>query len=412
MAEYKDREHFIPLRKSDLVELLCRDKQLPVQDREPFRQFCLLVSSVFHFEYLKQLEELKDAYAPFDPDTDTRELKPMSAEERDKDKDQLFARFTSLMERANFKHLTRQEIEAFLQAVSSDWGLNMQVDLGMFERLEVFSRGDVMGTRTRRRWQNLWRLEEIKVPLYQRLVLIIKLKPNVRIDRDINTSAVFLKVFKDFPKMDVDMLLPGAKVRLSRLDKALIVYPLITGLGLLGLKIGHDIWEAFQGSAGEGKLTALVWALAGGLAGYGYKSYYSYSVKKQNYNLRLTKSLYYRGLDNNKGVLMRLLDEAEEQECRETFLAYYCLWRFAPPQGWTSEQLDDYVEIYLEHNANLKVDFEIGDALAKLERLKIVYKSGDAYRAVPIDKALEMLDWTWDNYFKYNNPEPEEAPIP
>jgi hypothetical protein len=413
MAEYKDREHFIPLRKSDLVELLCRDKQLPVQERDPFRQFCTLVSAVFHFEYLKQLEDLKDAYAPFDPDADTRELNPkMAPEEKQKSQDQLFEKFIALMERANFKHLTRQEIETFLQAVSSEWGLNMQVDLGMFDRLEVFARGDVTGTRSRRSWRTLWTLDEIKVPLYQRLVLIIKLKPNVRIDRDVDTSAVFLKVFKDFPKMDVDMLLPGARVKLSRLDKALIIYPLLTGLALLGYKIGQDIWSAFQGTAEQGKLTALVWALAGGLAGYGYKSYYSYSVKKQNYNLRLTKSLYYRGLDNNKGVLMRLLDEAEEQECRETFLAYYCLWRSAPPQGWTSEQLDDYVELYLEQNANLKVDFEIGDALAKLERLKIVYKSGDAYRAVPLDKALEMLDWTWDNYFKYANPEPEVPPIP
>jgi hypothetical protein len=63
MAEYQDREHYIPLRKSDLTQLLCSDKDLPFQEREPFRQFCKLVSSVFHFEYLQQLEDLKDAYA-------------------------------------------------------------------------------------------------------------------------------------------------------------------------------------------------------------------------------------------------------------------------------------------------------------------------------------------------------------
>ena len=61
MAEYKDREHFIPLRKSDLIELLCADKQLSFEEREPFRQFCRLVSSVFHFEYLQQLEEKQKA---------------------------------------------------------------------------------------------------------------------------------------------------------------------------------------------------------------------------------------------------------------------------------------------------------------------------------------------------------------
>ena len=89
----------------------------------------------------------------------------------------------------------------------------------------------------------------------------------------------------------------------------------------------------------------------------------------------------------------------------------FCLWRFAPPQGWTAEQLDDYVELYLEQQANLKVDFEISDALAKLERLRLVEKTEGLYRARPIHKSLEMLDWTWDNYFKYNSPEMEEPPL-
>ena len=39
--------------------------------------------------------------------------------------------------------------------------------------------------------------------------------------------------------------------------------------------------------------------------------------------------------------------------------------------------------------------------------------------SVPLDpllydyavKLLEALDWTWDNYFKFNNPEPEAPPL-
>ena len=64
MAEYEDREHYIPLRKSDLVELLCHDKQVPRAEVADFRQFCTLISAVFHFEYLERLERLKDAFAP------------------------------------------------------------------------------------------------------------------------------------------------------------------------------------------------------------------------------------------------------------------------------------------------------------------------------------------------------------
>ncbi|HZY90162.1 MAG TPA: hypothetical protein VFE78_35400, partial [Gemmataceae bacterium] len=185
MAEYKDREHFIPLRKSDLVTLLCKDKQLPAQEREPFRQFCLLVSSVFHFEYLKQLEELKDAYAAFDPDADTRAQTPQAPEQRLKSMDELFGKFTALMERANFKHLTREEIEKALQVMATEAGVRTHVDLSQFERLEVFVRGDVTGTRHRRSWRRLWRKEEYKVPLYQRFALIVKLRPHRHFDKDV-----------------------------------------------------------------------------------------------------------------------------------------------------------------------------------------------------------------------------------
>ncbi len=132
------------------------------------------------------------------------------------------------------------------------------------------------------------------------------------------------------------------------------------------------------------------------LGGFSYRQYASYQTTKQAYHLMLTESLYYQNLDNNVGVLTRLMDEAEEQECREVLLGYYCLWKYGPPQGWTSEQLDDYVEMFLEGTVNLKVDFEIGDALDKLEKLHLVEKTGDHYRAVPLEKAVAALESHWD----------------
>lgn len=408
MAEYADREHFIPLRKSDLVELLLKDKALAPQEREPFGQFCKLASCVFHYEYLGELEALKDAYAPFDPDADTTPLTPLSPDEKGKRREQLFEAFGRLLERGNFLHLTREQVEKAIREHGERIGLETDVDLGMFERLEVYVRGDTKMKRTRRVWRNAWLKEEFDVPIFQRLVVIVKLRPHRRLDKEINTDVIYLKIFKNIPKSNQDMLLPGARPRLTKLDRWMIIGPLAAGIGLALYNVGHSIWEA---GAGAVTSVGVMWGLAAAVGGYGYKSYHSYQVKKQDYNLRLTKSLYYQNLDNNTGVLMRLLDEAEEQECRETFLAYFCLWKYAPPQGWTAPLLDDYVELYLEGNAKLQVDFEIGDALAKLERLKLVKKDGDFYRAVPLEKALEMLDYTWDNYFKYNNPEPETPPV-
>jgi hypothetical protein len=413
MAEYLDREHFIPLRKNDLIELLVCDKQLPADKREPFRQFCRLVAATFHFEYLAKLEELKDAYAPFDPDADTKAARPLYPEERKEREDKVFAAFAALMERANFKRLQRQEIERALRQKPSDWGLHMDLNLNsVFERVEVYVRGDVVREHSRRTWRTLGRLEKYAVPTYQRLALILKLRKSRRLDPNLDTNHLYFKVFKDVPKADVDMQLPGARPCMTRLDRALVLWPLFLGLVLL---LYHFFTQILGQDFSKFQVSALASVASLGLAIpcfiSAYRSFHTYHTKRQKYVLQLVRSLYFKAVGSNAAALMRLFDEAEEQECRETYLAYFCLWRHAPPQGWTPAQLDDYVEMYLEGSAGLKVDFEIGNALAKLERMRIVRKDGDSYHAVPLGRALEMLDWTWDNYFKYNNPEPETPPV-
>src|SRR3954447_7217502 len=103
MAEYKDREHYIPVRKSELVGLLCNDQALGDADRETFRRFCMLISAIFHLEYHRHLETLKDVYADFDPDSVTRQVQPPSPETRSQRMSDLFQRFDALLQRANFE---------------------------------------------------------------------------------------------------------------------------------------------------------------------------------------------------------------------------------------------------------------------------------------------------------------------
>src|SRR4051812_32978319 len=131
MAEYQDREHYIPLRKSDLVALLCANAGLAAGAAESFRQLCDLLSATFHFEYHKLLEELKDAYAPFDPDAVTRPVRPATAADRGELLDNLYRRLGFLMERANFKHLSREQLVEATRH-TSDWGLPMDVDFDLF----------------------------------------------------------------------------------------------------------------------------------------------------------------------------------------------------------------------------------------------------------------------------------------
>ena len=142
-------------------------------------------------------------------------------------------------------------------------------------------------------------------------------------------TRVHFKIFKEVPKADVDMLLPGGRPRITPRGPRLILWPLLFGVGLL-------LYQATPGPAivGPGALASLATlSLAAGFCVYAYRSYHSYRTKRQAYILQLVRSLYFKALDSNTGVLMRLFDEAEEQECRETYLAYFCLWRCAPPQA-------------------------------------------------------------------------------
>ena len=124
-----------------------------------------------------------------------------------------------------------------------------------------------------------------------------------------------------------------------------------------------------------------VMGLVGGTIGYGVRSFYGYLRTKEKYQLNLTESLYYQNLDNNAGVMFRLIDEAEQQEHREALLGYFFLWRQAGQSGLTAGELDGAIEAYLSEQVGRPIDFEVADALAKLERLRLVA----ACRSTPLD---------------------------
>lgn len=75
-------EHFIPIRKSDLVRMLQNDPLLELHEREAFSHFCKLLEATLHHQFHQHLEELKDAYAPFDPDAEPKPREVLTLEQR------------------------------------------------------------------------------------------------------------------------------------------------------------------------------------------------------------------------------------------------------------------------------------------------------------------------------------------
>jgi hypothetical protein len=395
-------DHFIPLRRSELVQLLADDPDLIPDDADLFRQFARLIVATCRCEYTLLLEKLKASYTPFDADSDVRPLTKFNEEERQQRLIDLLADFAWLMERANYQHLNRDDITPILHT-RSEWGLMVDVDFHIFERLAIFTRGDTVERRPLRKLRRFLKQEEVDVPVWQRLVMIMKLRKHPRLSRRIDTERVYLQLFKNIPKLDINMLLPGARVRMTRFDRSKVGFPMISGLGMALYNIAQDFATLAMQLASHPSL--LMWGLATGGVTYGTKSWFSYLTTRQRYNLNLTQVLYFQNLDTNAGVLMHVLEEAQEQECREVLLAYFFLWRLAGSDGWTAETLRQCIEEELNKRVELTVHLEVQDALGKLKRLHLVEQSGDRYRAAPIRQVIEVLHTLWNGYMKTKPPD-------
>lgn len=395
-------EHFIPIRKADLVRMLSNDPALELHEREAFTHFCKLVEATLHHEFHQHLEELKDAYAPFDPDADPKPREVLTLEQREGHAQRLFDRLERLLQKANFRKLSPDELQYSLNT-HNESGVEVQANLAIFDRLEIYIRGDVIGKKAFRNWSRFGRLQEVEICTYQRLALMFRLKPGAASNQPVDPAAVVLKLFKNIPKSDIEMLLPGTQVRMTLVDQGKIWLPTLSGIGITLFKI-------IQGAAAvafaslHGAIAFL--ALLSGVFGYGLRSFYGYLNTRDRYHLNLTRSLYFQNLDSNAGVMHRLLDEAEEQEFREVVLAWWLL-RQSGFAAVTSEHLDRAAEAWLQEKLGLAVDFEVSDALAKLQRMGLCREiPGGKYRAVDLEASLVALDRAWDAQFEFNNSVP------
>jgi hypothetical protein len=436
----ESRATFIPLRHSDLVLDLIERFDIVDEPREQLIAMSSRLLRIFHAEHLSQLLQLEEIYSPLDPDSQAIELKDYSDEARDQLTEKLFDRVSGLLFSAHYKRLDRKDLERAIE-MASQWGVRLAVNFDLYDRLEIFARGYHVIEVQRRRWRNFFRLETIELPEFERLIMAFRLKPEAvqenkqpeqndngkrnrrkeitdRISRMLagndgdamDAEHVYLKTFKNIPETDLEILLPGSKVRLSMLDRGKILLP--TAMALFKMSRFFALFTTifvvgFAVSKFDDILALLV--VSGAIIGYFVKSVLSYFRTKQKYQFGLTKSLYLKNLGNNSGVLYRILNEAEEQELLETVLGYTILWHkqreteasgqdFA---GLTSDEMDRDVEAYLSDLTKMDIDFEIFDSLGKLARLGLAnVDSSGRWTAIPIDTAQQSLDESWSRLFQ------------
>lgn len=418
-------ENFVPLHTTDVVEYLAQHPSLASSDRSRFRELAAMILSLLHHLYRQRHEHLTYIYAPLDPDRDRMLMTVPTPEYRDRLAEDLFRQLPEVLARANYHRLSQTEIEQAMKAASR-WGVRMRINFAALDHLEVYGRGNVIGQRMIRNWKNFLRVESISVPLYQRVVVVFRTNAKLK-SPQFDSRRVYLRMFKNVPQQDVDMLLPSIDIQMTWLDHSRIVVPSLYAAGI-------TLWRFLRNVLlltlfGVFKTAAMV-VLGLFAIGFGIKSMLTYRTHtKRRHMLNMTQSLYYQNLDNNMGVLLKLLEEGEQQEACEAILAYFAATFLLSPGiaverheeepsdssdccagnaavGSTTHpaislaDIDHACEALLLEATQLNVDFDVESTARNLSQLGIMSASGDNWQTIPLAQALQKLDRTWDDWFK------------
>jgi hypothetical protein len=398
---------FIPFRKRDVVEMCLAEGSLSAVEQMQFRDVCQLLQSVFHFDFHRILENLKDTYAPLNPDRDTRKIAAFGSDQQSEFVDHL----QTLLNNANYERLTDDDVaQAFEEA--SLFKLKLDIDFNDFAEVLLFTRGESQRQTLDNGFLGRMR-RSVSFTNYDRVVIYIRFSENMPINPlGFRPGSIMLKMFQNVPKADMEILFPNTRVGMRLIDKLIIGVPALVGgalvlttkvgasLLLLGTVIGYYIGlHSQQVHINEAVVIGLA-ASVGALGSFIWKQFVNFKNRKLTFMQTLTQSLYFKNLDNNSGVFHRLLDDAEEEECKEAMLAYYFLT--AMPNITNAAALDAAIEAWFSTRWQSNVDFEIDDALRKLIALGLVEQQGNALLAVDLPLACSRLDKRWDDYFKFS----------
>ena len=383
---------FIPFRRSDIVAMCLLEGRLDDTREQQFRQACSNIEDYFMRDFHRIKQQLKDAYAPLDPDADTQVVPQLH---HDDPSGALVETMAQVLERANYEKVTDQALQHALNSASL-FQVRLYVDVNEFAEVLLYTRGASQREETLRELFGLWR-RKIRFTNYDRVLLYIRLKDDIDSDSTLGEyqpGSTMLKLFQNVPEADVEMLFPNIRVGMRLMDRLLIGVPALVSGGLvLTTKMGATLlllgslfgfWMGVSNEPVQLDKAALLILVAGigALGGYVWKQFSNFRNRKLKYTQALTENLYFKLLDNNAGALYRILDDAEESECKESLLAYYFLLAQAGPM--TVVELDSAIERWFAERFKCRLDFEIDDALAKLLRLQLAQTDGEYWEALAV----------------------------
>lgn len=398
----------IPVARTQVVDALA--DEVGDESGARFRSLAELMTALFHHEFHAQLEEMKSLYRPINPDCERVGFDEPTERERGELSEKLARKLSHVLERGNYVALGDADVEhAFKE--KSLFPIEVAVDFDAFDDFVVFARGERVRDATLPGLFGLFK-KRARVDTFDRVCLYIRFKCEAELPRKARKQFTYepgkttLKLFRNIPKADLEMLFPNTRLKMRLRDKLLIGVPAVVGGVPVALKLAPALLALMIvvgiESTGDVNEPALVAGLTGlvGLGAFLFRQWDKFKNRKVLFMKMLSENLYFRNLDNNEGVLTRLVDEAEEEECKEALCAYAFLHKHP---GLTADELDTKIQGWFAQRFDLTLDFEVDDALAKLARLGLADDQEGKYRVVALQDALVTLDRRWDELYPFNN---------
>jgi hypothetical protein len=411
-----DRDYVIAVRKTDILDALIGHGVLAgAEERDKFRQVCRRLAAIYHYEYFAQLERLRDDYFYFNPEIDPHARFDRAA--LDGAYADLVASFASVLRDANFVEMSHAEIElAHQERVAMR--VKIEAPLDDYREVRFFRRGHHTQSHETIDWFGL-RRRAAPVRVYDDIVLFAAMKPEADIvsrrerkrlaRRELRPGSVLIKYFRNIASIDLNALFPDIRVVMSLRDKLFLGGPALAGGLPILLKLASTITVLFlvigfylglTAAVADEEMTAALAALSGlvALGGFITRQWLRYQRQSLKYQKDLTDNIYFRNVNNNAGIFDYIIGTAEDQECKEAFLAYYFLLTAAsaPARG----EVEDRIEDWLKQTFGIEIAFKIDEALAKLGRLGLLGRQEERLSVLPLDVALAKLDEVWSGYFK------------
>ncbi|MDX2202072.1 MAG: DUF3754 domain-containing protein [Hyphomicrobiaceae bacterium] len=408
------RERFLPLTRAALLSGLTEPAHWPNGGAADALRFMRYLDFWRRHAYTARLVELEQAYDAFAPDSDLKVTRQYTSEEREILRKRVVGRMAELLEQGNFTRVDPKDVHLILTE-DSHYGLDLQVDLDAFEEALIYFRGATTITERRRDIRRAYMgWKEVQVPVFQRLCLLFKLKPSgerveelvqkhgmsrrqaekaVRrgralLPKTVSSDHIYMKLFKNIPRTDVEMIFPNTKVRFRRWDK--IRFGVSAGGGV-GMGVVGTVTKIAAVSNPMTMLPAL--AAFGGII---LRQVTNFFAQRNRYMVVMAQNLYFHSMADNRGVITLLSARAAEEDIKEEILLYAALAR-GRVKATAIADIDARIETWLKETFGIEVNFDVSDALSRLKADGIVRETEDGWlETLSPAAAAKHVDMLWD----------------